>query len=37
MEKSHPDNAWKGKGHFVESLRIIQLVEADLNFVLHTI
>ena len=27
----------KGKGRFVENLRIIQLVEADLNFVLHTI
>jgi hypothetical protein len=27
----------KGKGQFVENLRIIQLCEADLNFVLHTI
>jgi len=27
----------KGKGRFVENLRIIQLCEADLNFVLHTI
>ena len=25
----------KGKGRFIENLRIIQLVEADLNFVLH--
>jgi hypothetical protein len=27
----------KGKGHFMENLRIIQLCEADLIFVLHTI
>jgi hypothetical protein len=27
----------KGKGRYVENLRIIQLCEADLNFVLHTI
>lgn len=27
----------KGKGHYVENLRIIQLCEADLNFVLHVI
>ncbi len=27
----------KGKGRFIDNLRIIQLVEADLNFVLHTI
>lgn len=27
----------KGKGKFIEHLWIIQLVEADLNFVLHTI
>jgi hypothetical protein len=27
----------KGKGRFVENLRNIQLCEADLNFVLHTI
>jgi hypothetical protein len=27
----------KGKGRFVENLRIIQLCEADLNFVLHAI
>jgi len=25
----------KGKGKFIENLHIIQLVEADLNFVLH--
>jgi hypothetical protein len=27
----------KGKGKFVDNLRIIQLCEADLNFVLHTL
>jgi hypothetical protein len=27
----------KGKGRYVEDLSIIQLCEADLNFVLHTI
>jgi len=27
----------KGKGNFIEHLRIIQLFEADLNFVLHLI
>jgi hypothetical protein len=27
----------KGKGRFIENLRIIQLCEADLNVVLHTI
>jgi hypothetical protein len=27
----------KGKGRYVEDLRIIQLWEADLNFVLHAI
>jgi hypothetical protein len=27
----------KGKGHYIEHLRIIQLVEADLNFVLHVV
>jgi hypothetical protein len=27
----------KGKGRYVENLRIIQLCEADLNFMLHTI
>jgi len=27
----------KGKGRFIENLRIIQLCEADLNFVLHVI
>jgi hypothetical protein len=27
----------KGKGRLIDNLRIIQLVEADLNFVLHTI
>jgi hypothetical protein len=27
----------KGKGRFIDNLRIIQLCEADLNFVLHCI
>jgi hypothetical protein len=27
----------RGKGRFIENLRIIQLCEADLNFVLHVI
>jgi hypothetical protein len=27
----------KGKGIFIENLRIIQLVQADLNFILHVI
>jgi hypothetical protein len=27
----------KGKGRFIEHLQIIQLVEADLNFILHVI
>lgn len=27
----------KGKGHFIENFRIIQLVEADLNYVLNSI
>ena len=25
----------KGKGHFIDHLRIIQLCEVDLNFILH--
>jgi hypothetical protein len=27
----------KGKGRYIENLWIIQVVEANLNFVLHTI
>jgi hypothetical protein len=43
---AHPLQRWqtasqvmqeKGKGRFIEHLRIIQLCKADLNFVLHTI
>jgi hypothetical protein len=27
----------KGKGRYIDNLRIIRLCEADLNFILHTI
>jgi hypothetical protein len=46
LATAHPQQRWqiasqvmleKGKGHFIDHLRIIQLCEADLNFVLHVI